>query len=165
MEKPGTVVLPKGENGGVRRICFLCTGNTCRSPMAQAVANDLAARKGLDLEAFSAGLYACSGAPIAQNAIRALEEAEIRPVPGKDYHTHLAHTLSDTEAEEYDLLICMTPHHALELTMRYPALVSRILCMPTPISDPFGGDLQRYRGCLEEITRGLRALLCLEDPQ
>ena len=60
----------------ITRICFICTGNTCRSPMAEAVANALAKEKGhTDLRAFSAGLYANANDPIAPNAVAALEAA------------------------------------------------------------------------------------------
>lgn len=148
----------------VRRICFVCTGNTCRSPMAEAVANDLASkREGKEtFEAYSAGLYANEGEPISSNAISALELAEV--VPSKrDYHAHTAHSLTAQEAEEYDLLIGMTGAHCMELMMRFPALAQKITCMPTPITDPYGGDLTVYRACLSEITSGVRALIGAEE--
>ena len=133
------------------RVCFVCTGNTCRSPMAEAVVNHLAAEEGRGIRAFSAGLYACVGDPIAQNAVTALENAEIKPQPSRDYHTHVAHTLGDEEAESYDLLVGMGKSHVMELMMRHPRMARRILCMPTPISDPFGGDLATYEACLAFI--------------
>lgn len=147
-----------------RRICFVCTGNTCRSPMAEAVANALAKEQGRkDLRAFSAGLYACDGEPIAQNAVLALEAAGVEAVAGRDYHRHIAHNLTEREAEEYDLLVGMTSGHAMELMMRYPAAAEKITCMPHGISDPYGGDAARYRACLAEITECVRALLAAED--
>lgn len=165
MEKSGAVALMEREASAPRRICFVCTGNTCRSPMAQAVANHLARAEGIGIEAFSAGLYAFEGDPIAPNAADALEEAGILPTPQHDYHTHLAHNLSEEEAQGYDLLIGMTPTHVLELTMRHPALALRIRCMPHPIPDPFGGDPDVYRSCLEEITQGVRDLLLAEEAE
>ena len=149
---------PKGS-----RICFVCTGNTCRSPMAEVVANHLAKEKKIDLVAHSAGLYAVLGDPIAENAVSVLEEAGILPAPTEDYHHHTARHLGELEASEYDRLIGMTPTHVLELTMRYPALASRISCMPQAISDPFGGDLACYRECLAQIIAGVKVLLSLED--
>ena len=78
---------PHEDGAHVRRVCFVCTGNTCRSPMAEAVTNALA-RQWIEnlpaavrdaaaptLEAFSAGLYAAEGEPIAQNAVTALPSA------------------------------------------------------------------------------------------
>ena len=141
------------------RVCFVCTGNTCRSPMAAAVANFLAKQTERQLDAFSAGLYAFEGDPIAANAVSALENAGVVPISARDYHAHTAHTLGDEEAKTYHLLVGMGKSHVMELMMRYPALANRILCMPTPISDPFGGDLAAYEECLREITRGVEELL------
>lgn len=154
-----------------KRVCFVCTGNTCRSPMAAAVANALAAEplQGLpesirdmtspELEAFSAGLAAKKGEPIAQNAVLALEAAGVRAIPPHDFHTHTAHTLCAEEAERYDLLIGLTREHALVLLMRFPHLAQRIATLPEEISDPFGGDEAQYRDCLVRITRAVRTML------
>jgi protein-tyrosine-phosphatase len=155
----------RSENSAqVRRICFVCTGNTCRSPMAEAVASRLIADDPTlaGTKAFSAGLYANVGEPISPQAVLALEEAGIEPVATKHYRTHTAHNLSAEEAEQYDLLVGMTGAHAMELMMRFPALAQRIICMPTPISDPYGGDIAVYRACLAEIRDGVKALLNAE---
>ena len=58
-----------------------------------------------------------------------------------------------------DLLIPMTRAHAMELILRFPTAASRIYCLPTEISDPFGGDLQVYEQCLAEIAEGVSSLL------
>ncbi len=172
-------ILPEtalqGEAGETRRICFVCTGNTCRSPMAAAVANDLAAKMAEELaqrlpeslrdctvpewEAFSAGLCASDGAPIARYAREALEEAGVEPIAGKDYREHRAHTLTESEAETYDLLVGMTGEHTMTLLMENPLLAKRIVCMPKEIADPFGADAETYRKTLEAITEGVKALL------
>ena len=152
-----------GEHGGIRRICFVCTGNTCRSPMAEAVANAYAKAQGRsDVRALSAGLYAYAGQPISPNAVAALEAAGVEAVHGRDYHRHVAHTLTAQEVKECDLLIGMTSEHAMELMMRFPDAADRIACMPRQISDPYGGDAERYRECLAEITACVRALLSAE---
>ena len=143
----------------IRRICFVCTGNTCRSPMAAAVANAQAQKTGQALLAFSAGLYAVEGMPISSNAVLALENAEIAPAKGLDYHSHVAHTLTEAEAAGFDLLIPMTRAHAMELILRYPQVASKIYCLPTEISDPYGGDLRVYEKCLSEIAEGVCSLL------
>lgn len=165
MEREMPVKQEKNESN-ITRVCFVCTGNTCRSPMAEAVTNALAKERGRsDLRAFSAGLYANENEPIAQNAVAALEAADVKVVAGRDYHRHLAHTLTENEAKEYDLLIGMTAGHAMELMMRFPSMAERIACMPTSISDPYGGDEARYRECLAQITQGIRAMLLAEDAE
>ncbi len=158
-----------------KKVCFVCTGNTCRSPMAAAVANALV-REPLRLlpesmracavpawDAFSAGLSARDGDPIAENAVLALEEAGVPATNGKDYHNHRAHRLSEEEAERYDLLVGLTKEHAMALVFAYPHLVSRIRAFPKDIPDPFGGDAEAYRACLCEIEQGVKQLLLLEE--
>lgn len=157
--------------GTPRRVCFVCTGNTCRSPMAAAVANALAnkslqalpesirALASPEIEAFSAGLFANEGEPIAPNAVEALEAAGIPAIPAHDYKKHTAHTLCAEEAERYDLIVGLTAQHAFQLMMQYPHLAQRITSMPTDIADPYGGDSEVYRKCLEQITQAVRKLL------
>lgn len=163
-EKSGTP--PRG-----RRICFVCTGNTCRSPMAQAVANTLAKeRQAEENAAFpltiacSRGLWANENEPISPLAVEALEEAGVAAT-SPDYHAHTAHNLTGEEAERFDLLIGMTASHCMQLTMRFPALAPRIVCMPREIPDPFGGDLEDYRACLQEIRKGVEVLLFSGDAE
>ena len=156
-------------------VCFVCTGNTCRSPMAQAVANALAEREAerfptavrdcvtRRLEADSAGLYAVEGDPISERAVEALEEAGIASVPHADYHRHTARTVTETDVARADFLVAMSTGHAMELLMRFPEAARKILCMPHPIPDPFGGDLACYRACLAEIKAGVQTLFFSED--
>ena len=163
LEKPTTET-----SNHPKRICFVCTGNTCRSPMAAAVANALA-HKDLEtfpesvrammsprLVAYSAGICAHPGDPIAENAIAALENANIPAIDGLDYHNHSAHTLGDEEAEGYDLLIGLTREHAMSLLFRFPRLAHRIATFPSDISDPYGGSPELYQRCLEQITEGIK---------
>lgn len=158
---------PLGEEPVRRRVCFVCTGNTCRSPMAAAVANALAKEgKTAPLLAVSAGLYAAEGEAISPHAAEALERAGIPALSGQeDYHAHRSHSISEAEAEGYDLLVGMTGRHALELMMRFPQLSQRIRCMPEEISDPYGGDLAVYEACLAQIRRGVAALLTGGDEE
>jgi protein-tyrosine-phosphatase len=127
--------------------------------MAAAVANALAHADGVAICAHSAGLYAVEGDPISQNAILALEKADIEPVSEMDYHMHAAKNLTDEAISGFDLLIPMTRTHAMELILRHPDAVKKIVCMPRQIFDPFGGDLQVYEACLAEIADGVRAIL------
>jgi len=156
------------------RVCFVCTGNTCRSPMAEAVANDLAQTERESfvnalpeqmrdcvtcrIEACSAGLHPIEGDPIAPYAVEALERAEVRAREPRDYHRHRATTLTEALVNECDLLVAMSDHHALEMFLRYPQAARKITSMPHAISDPYGGDLSRYESCLSEITEGVKTL-------
>ncbi len=157
-----------------RRICFVCTGNTCRSPMAAAVSNAMFF-EGFSLLprelreqiqpaaiAFSAGLYAADGEPISKGALDALTEAAILPAEENDYRTHRSHAITQEEAERYDLLIGLTARHAGELLFRFPHLADRILAFPQSVEDPYGGDAAAYRACLLQIQAGIRMLFGTE---
>ena len=146
-------------DASLRRVCFVCTGNTCRSPMAEAVTNHLAKKHAKQICAASAGLYAKNGDVIAANAIRALENAKILSSDTRDYHLHTAHTICAEEAERYDLIVGLTDRHALELILRFPNLTDRITCLTPAIPDPFGGDLSCYEKCLASITDAVSRML------
>lgn len=168
---PAPAAQKRAENERPLRVLFVCTGNTCRSPMAEAVARHLLEERWLALpetireltvpefEVSSAGLYANEGDPITENAVRALEAAGIEPLAPRDYRAHRAHRLTAADAECCDWLVGMTPEHALGLMMQFPHLASRIKTMPAPIPDPFGGDEAVYRDSLAAITAGVRELL------
>lgn len=152
------------------RVCFVCTGNTCRSPMAAAVANALAAKQleafpetvrsrlSPAVEAISAGLAAAEGEPIAKNAILALEAAGVPPLPEQDYHAHVARSLTPELAAQCDRIVGLSGSHVMGLLMQYPQFAGRITGMPKEISDPWGQDLSVYEACLAEITEGVKAL-------
>ena len=76
-----------------------------------------------------------------------------------DYRCHTAHMLTAEEIEGYDLLVGLGGSHVMELLMRYPQAAQKIVGMPRSISDPWGGDLDVYVACLDEITRGVEELL------
>jgi len=141
-------------------VCFVCTGNTCRSPMAAAVFNQLAEENKLPMRAVSAGLYV-NELSIADNAVRALEAAGIESTPANPYRSHIACNLSEHLAVQCERIVGISTAHAFELITRFPRLAGRIAAMPRDISDPYGGDLERYQQCLREITEGIREMFAL----
>lgn len=147
------------EKPNTTKVCFVCTGNTCRSPMAQALYNYLSDK---DSFAISYGLYPKEGEPISENAVLALQKRGIKSTPENPYINHKAHSIDEFVLESCDKIIGITEAHTLELIGRFPALATKIISMPSSISDPYGGDLKRYIDCITEIEKGLKELFFFE---
>ena len=129
------------------KIIFVCTGNTCRSPMCAEIA-----RQKYNLDADSRGL-AADGSPISENAVTALAEA--------GYVCDTERPSRQLTAEDIfaaDRIVTVTPAHAKVIRDALPQSASKIEVMPLPISDPYGGDLPVYRRCLSDIEAALGIL-------
>ena len=127
------------------KILFVCTGNTCRSAMAEAMWR----RMGGD--AFSAGLRAAPMAPASWNTVDVMAEQ------GIDVTGHRAQRLSPEVIGRADLIVPLTEAHGSIIAARYPEAKDRILLMGD-IPDPYGGDLDDYRQCAMRIRRMLDEL-------
>lgn len=125
------------------RVLCVCSGNTCRSPMAQSILQLLADRQNLPLMVRSAGLAAFAGDPAAENAVLAMQEI------GGDLSAHRARPVSAYMLDESDYVICMSSSHAAALRPYVPA--EKIVVPPGGVPDPFGGDLNLYRQTRERL--------------
>lgn len=138
------------------RILFVCTGNSCRSPMAEALfeARMPEAWRG-SIEASSAGTAAPDGMKAASNAIKALAEI------GIDLHGHRTRYLTRRMIEEADFIAAMTREHRDEIVDLVPHAREKTIVLgeidlrreSPDVADPIGGDEEKYRTSRDELDR------------
>lgn len=148
----------------IKRILFVCTGNTCRSPMAEAMFKHMLEKEGKrDLDIRSAGVQAAPHEPISPRAREALAEI------GVSAPEHGAHRVGRKDLQEADLVLVMERRHRSLLTQDYPDEAAKISVLKEYVSapgnpdiaDPVGGSQKDYQKCRIELQDSLLALLTL----
>ena len=137
------------------RVLFVCTGNICRSPLAEVLLRKEIEDRGLtDLEVTSAGTGAWDGAPASEGAyLVALEH-------GLDLSGHRARLLTREQVQQADLVLTMARHHRARVqelggedrTFVLGEFAGRA-GPEAEVSDPFGGDLDLYRDTFAELEQ------------
>ena len=141
-------------------VLFVCTGNTCRSPLAEVLARKLAAERGLTNVTFaSAGTGALDGAPANDASILVGIER------GVDLSRHRARSLTPQLIAEGTLILALSSSHIAAIQRIVPNANVQLLDeyasngeRHRSIPDPFGGDLEEYRAtadALESILPGV----------
>jgi protein-tyrosine-phosphatase len=132
----------------MRKIVFVCTGNTCRSPMAEGMYRVLAEKYGVrDTECTSCGLAAYTGMPASPYAVTAAAAY------GADISAHRSRAITEYLLAEGDLFVCMTRRHADLLGSFLPP--EKICVLGDGIPDPFGGSQEDYEDCAAAIYAAL----------
>jgi protein arginine phosphatase len=145
-----------------RRILFVCTGNICRSAMAEHLLRHLAREKGLDLEVASAGVAAEGWYEMPASARRLMAEAGVPPF------THKARLLTREQLRWADLVLVMTRAHLEHVLELYPEFTRKTKMLrehagfgPQDVEDPmsrphevFVSSLASIRECLDVLLGG-----------
>ena len=142
----------------MKNILFVCTGNTCRSPMAEAILKNYQI-EGISVK--SAGVYAFPGDSASVNAKLVLEDNQIS-------HDHSASPFSEKEVEWADYIFTMTEGHKQLIASRYPQAIERTFTLKEfvlgdpydrDVSDPYGGSKQMYERTFIELKQLISGLV------
>lgn len=139
-------------------ILFICSGNTCRSPMAEALLIDQVKNRNIQVK--SAGISASNGDQISIYVRSILQEKNI-------VHSHRSQRINSELILWANLILTMTKTQKYLLLAMFPQMAKQIFTLKEyigekenlDIEDPYDSDLSEYRKCAEEIEESLNCLL------
>jgi RpiB/LacA/LacB family sugar-phosphate isomerase len=146
----------------MKTILFICTGNICRSPMAEGLFRHAVGGRG-EYRVLSAGLGAMDGQPPSAHSVTAMKEL------GIDISKQRSRMMTAELAKEADYIFGMTHSHVDTVQLLYPQAAEKTFLMrefddtldpyEKDISDPIGGSLNVYRACRDQIEQGIAGIL------
>ena len=149
------------------KIMFICTGNICRSAMAEKLLKKKLKDNGIkNVEVYSCGVYAYDGEVSTWEAKTVMmDEYAI------DMSDHRATNIRNSKIKDMDLVLCATQKHKRDVLEMYPSLEGKVFTMKEyvnydrkfhdkiDIKDPWGYDIETYRFCVAEIDECLELLI------
>ncbi|WP_271629503.1 low molecular weight protein arginine phosphatase, partial [Caldicellulosiruptor sp. DIB 104C] len=146
---------------------FVCTGNTCRSPMAEYLLKDKLKKMNIDdIEVESAGLSAFFPQKASKNAVLVMNEL------GIDISSHVSRLINEDMIKESNLILTMEKYHKEAIINMYPGVMDKVFTLKEyvldskenlDVVDPYGGDDDKYRKCRDELNDLIDKLLSKVD--
>lgn len=142
------------------KVLFVCTGNTCRSPMAEGILNHIANEKNLPIEVSSAGISVFDGDSAAANAVKAMGNINI------DISKHISQEINKQLIEKMDLILTMSNSHKDFILLNYPEAKDKIFTLmeysydeEKNVADPFGGPLSVYEKTRDQLYNAIENMI------
>lgn len=139
------------------KVIFVCTGNTCRSPMAEGFAKDLINKYHSDIEAISRGVMVRDGGRANENAVTAMDSF------GLEIRDHEAKGLKQYDIDDETIILALTQNHVTYIKQNFLVEDDQIYTLKGfagpegDISDPFGMSQEIYNACAKEIKEAVKA--------
>jgi tRNA threonylcarbamoyl adenosine modification protein (Sua5/YciO/YrdC/YwlC family) len=146
-------------------ILFVCTGNTCRSPMAELICRQmLAARLDCDINQLEdrGALVMSAGVAAMMGGRAALEAVDVLAKMNLDLSDHETQPLTEPLVRHADLIYAMTRTHREAIVTQWPSAAERTFLLSadgSDVCDPIGGPTERYQRCAAQIRTELEARL------